>query len=113
MTNSSTLLNFLEKARFPNPPIQIEGHAATTDVSLTDMGLVDENWKARRAIRDNALVDNLCDTLQQILGQTPLPQNADFLRGGFSPALERDRIWRRTNASEADVRHHLSLCSTD
>jgi hypothetical protein len=67
MTNSgATFLDFLENARFPNPPIQTRGNPATMDVSLTDMGLVDENWKARRAIRDNALVDNLCDTLQQI-----------------------------------------------
>jgi hypothetical protein len=65
------------------------------DVSLTDMGLVDDNWKARCVIRDDALVDNLCDTLRQIIGQTPIPQgnDLDLLSRSFSPVLDRDRIW--------------------
>jgi hypothetical protein len=113
MANSSTtLLDFLQNARFPCPPIQTHGNTNTTDVSLTDMGLVDDTWKAKRAIKDNALVGHLCDTLQQIIGQTPLPQNEDLLRSNFSPMLERNRIWEQSNSSEAEVRRHSLLCDT-
>jgi hypothetical protein len=109
----TTLLDFLENARFPNPPVT-GGSANTTDVSLRDMGLVDDNWKARRVIRDDALVDNLCDTLRRIIGQTPIPQDndLDLLKRSFSPELDRDDIWRRPNNSEAQVRHYLLLYST-
>jgi len=114
MANSSvTLLDFLQNARFPCPPIQTHGNASTTDVSLTDMGLVDDTWKAKRAIKDNALVGHLCDTLRQIIGQTPLPQNSDVLRRKFSPKLEEEYdIWEQPNSSEAEVRRHSLLCDT-
>jgi hypothetical protein len=89
----TTLLEFLENARFPNPPVQTTARANTTDVSLTDLGLIHEAWKARRAIKDPDLTDHLCQTLQEILGQTPLPENADFLRRRFSPELDGLGLW--------------------
>jgi hypothetical protein len=104
-----TLVEFLEGARFPSPPIQITGSVNTTDVSSADIGLVDEAWKARRAVQDHALVDHLCGALQQILGTTPFPEAAieaaDFLRS-FSPHLDRDTLWQEPNVSESRVRHH-------
>jgi hypothetical protein len=71
-----TLLHFLQDARFPAPPtvLVIQETANTTDVSDMDIGLVEDAWKASHAIRDDtpSLVNNLSDTLAQILGQTPL-----------------------------------------
>ena len=64
-----TLLHFLQNAHFPAPSTVIKETANTTDVSDLDIGLVEDAWKASLAIRDNALVNNLSDTLAQILGQ--------------------------------------------
>jgi hypothetical protein len=102
-----TLLQFLQNTRFPAPPIVIKESANTTDVSDLDIGPVEDAWKARLAIRDNTLVDNLSDTLAQILGQTPLA--AGELNAHFSPHLEsKDPDWRRPYDSEAKVRHDPS-----
>jgi hypothetical protein len=99
-----TLLQFLQTARFPDPPIVVKSTANTTDVSDMDIGLVDDAWKAGLAIRDDTLVDNLCDTLAQILGQTPL-EPAGALNAHFLPHLEtEDADWRAPNDSEAKVR---------
>lgn len=102
-----TLLHFLQNAHFPAPPTVIKETANSTDVSDVDIGLVEDAWKARFAIWDNTLVDNLSGTLAQILGQTPL--GAGELDAHFSPHLEsEDADWRRPNDSEAKVCHDPS-----
>jgi hypothetical protein len=99
-----TLLQYLQTARFPDPPIVVNSTANTTDVSPLDIGLVEDASKARYAIRDDTLLHNLCDTLAQILGQTPL-KPAGALNAHFSPHLEtEDADWQAPNDSEAKVR---------
>jgi hypothetical protein len=111
MTNPTTLLSFLENARFPDPPTETQGSAVTTGMSPLDISLVHDNWKAQRAIRDPTLVNNLCDTLAKILGQTPLPDDPALLRlrMSFSPELDAISRWQIPNACEADVRHTSML----
>jgi hypothetical protein len=99
----STLLHFLENAYFPAPPVVMTARASTTDVSFYDISLVDDDWKANRAIRDNNLIQNLCDVLPQILGDTPLV--AGELDECFSPRLGRTFVWQAPNNSEAQVRN--------
>jgi hypothetical protein len=99
----STLLHFLENAYFPAPPVVTTARASTTDVSFYDISLVDDDWKANRAIRDNNLIQNLCDVLPQILGDTPLV--AGELDECFSPRLGRTFVWQAPNNSEAQVRN--------
>jgi hypothetical protein len=99
----STLLHFLENACFPAPPVVTTARASTTDVSLVDISLVDDAWKAKRAICDYALLQNLCDVLAQILGDTPLV--AGELDECFSPRLGRTFVWQAQNNSEAQVRN--------
>jgi hypothetical protein len=40
----------------------------TTDVSNFELGLLEREWKAKYAVRDDALVQKLCNSLQNILG---------------------------------------------
>jgi hypothetical protein len=70
---------FLQSARFPAPPVAIKRTLDTTDVSDVDIGLLDPEWKAKFAIRDT-LAESLCDTLSQILGQTPLDEGSLYER---------------------------------
>jgi hypothetical protein len=102
----TSLLHFLQNARFPAPPIVTRATANTTDVSDVDIGLVEEAWKAKRAIRDPTLFDNLCNTLAQILRQTPLV--AGELDSFFSPQIDTEAHWRYPNDAEAKVRHNRS-----
>lgn len=44
----------------------------TTDVSDFEAGLLKSEWKAKYALRDDALVRKLCDSLKNILGDTAL-----------------------------------------
>jgi hypothetical protein len=115
MKNPTTLLSFLENARFPDPPTETQGSFGTTDVSPFDISLVHDNWKAQRAIRDPTLVNNLCDTLAEILGRTPMPDDPTLseLRMRFSPILDKLSRWRRPNACEPDVRHISTLCTVN
>jgi hypothetical protein len=106
-----TLLEFLENARFPTPPVQTFLSANTTDISLVDIGLVDEAWRAQHAFKDPHLVDHLRQTLRQILGQTPLPENNGYLARYFSLELERNIVWQVPNTSEAQVRRHPQTCT--
>jgi hypothetical protein len=109
--NPTTLLSFLENTRFPDPPTETQGSFGTTDVSSLDISRIHDDWKAQRAIRDPALANNLCDTLAEILGQTPLPDDPALLRlrMAFSPELDADSKWQVPNTSEPDVRHTSTL----
>ena len=96
-------------AKFPFPhPIE-DRTVGTTDVSQFEVGLLEKEWKALHAVRDDALVQKLCKTLKDILGDTPLVDGAEKrLLARFSPLLEVDEDgdqdvgWNK-NPSEARV----------
>jgi hypothetical protein len=82
----------------------------STNTSPLEVGTLREAWKAKRAVRDTTLVQRLCDTLQNILGDLVLPADyKDSLLEAFSPQLEINgrfgirRNWLR-NPNEAHVR---------
>jgi hypothetical protein len=86
--------NFLvERAKFPFPLPEESRSCSTTDISDFEVGLLEPEWRAKYAIRDNALVRKLCDGLKNILGDTVLSADSkeDFL-AVFSPRLESDKF---------------------
>ena len=82
----------VEHAKFPFPlPDKLRTYD-TTDVSDFEVGLLEREWKAKYAVRDDALVRKLCDGLKNILGDTALPADAEeALLADFSPRLESDK----------------------
>jgi hypothetical protein len=113
----SKLHDFLvEHAKLPFPPLNEDLSSNTTDISVLDVGLLEIEWKAKLAVRDDTLVQKLCDTLQDILGDAPLAEGAeDYLLASFSPRIQfhergrEDEDWS-TNPSEAQV--SVSGCSS-
>ena len=80
-----------EHAKFPFPPPDVLPSVDTTDISLLEAGLLSEEWRAEYAVRDDALVQKLCDTLKNILGDTALSDKFEsYLLSKFSPRLELD-----------------------
>jgi hypothetical protein len=113
----SKLHDFLvEHAKLPFPPLNEDLSSNTTDISVLDVGLLEIEWKAKLAVRDDTLVQKLCDTLQDILGDAPLAEGAeDYLLASFSPRIQFDERGREdedwsTNPSEAQV--SVSGCSS-
>jgi len=82
--------DFLVKhAKFPFPLPDERRTVDTTDVSDFEVGLLEREWKAKYAVRDDALVRKLCDSLKNILGDTALSADSEKdLLGDFSPRLE-------------------------
>jgi hypothetical protein len=106
----SELHDFLvEHAKFPFPhPIE-DRSANTTDVSHFEVGLLEREWKAKHAVRDDTLVQKLCHNLKNILGDALLEAGAENnLLASFSTQLQFDERgtpnteWSR-NPSEAQV----------
>ena len=101
----------VEHAIFPFPhPNEDQTAGTTTDVSQFEVGMLEGEWKAGHAVRDDSLVQKLCQALENILGDTtPLASGAeDYLLENFSPQLQLDRRGRRDaewdrNPSEAQV----------
>jgi len=91
-TNMSNLHDFLEqRAKFPFPDT---GEIRSTDIS--DFTSLEGQWKAQHAVRDETLVQKLCLTLKNILGDAALTVDAEnYLLGSFSPQIELDRLGRR------------------
>jgi hypothetical protein len=109
----------VEHAKFPFPPPDELRSVDTTDISPLEVAVLKEEWKARHAVRDDALVQKLCHTLKKILADTPLAANAEhLLLGMFSPNIEFDelggraRVWSR-NDSEARVSFRRSSFQAD
>ena len=96
-------------AKFPFPhPIE-DRTVGTTDVSQFEVGLLEKEWKALHAVRDDALVQKLCKTLKDILGDTPLSDVAEnYLLASFLPQIQVDELgdqddeWNE-NPSESQV----------
>ena len=104
------LYDFLvEHAKFPFPLPDEDRSVGTTDVSQFEVGSLKREWKAGHAVRDDTLFQKLCQTLKDILGDTPLAAGADdYLLASFLPLLQVDeggrvdRIWNM-NPSESQV----------
>ena len=100
----------VEHAKFPFPRPDEDRTVNTTDISLLEVGLLETEWKALRAVRDDTLVQKLCKTLKDILGDTSLNvDDENFLLSNFSLQLQRvrksgkdDKQWDR-NPSESMV----------
>jgi hypothetical protein len=109
----SKLHDFLvEHAKFPFPALNDHLSSSTIDISTFEADLLEKKnpeWKAKLAVRDDTLVQKLCDTLEGILGDAPLVESGkDYLLESFSPRIQFDRRGREdedwsTNSSEAHV----------
>jgi len=99
----------LEHGKFPFPQYDEHGSIGTTDISQIELGCLKREWKADHAVRDDALVQKLCQSLKDILGEAFLPAGADgYLLPNFSPRIQvderghRDETWDM-NLNEAHV----------
>jgi hypothetical protein len=105
----STLHDFLvESAKFPfSHPIE-DRSVGSTDISDFEVSLLEREWTARHAVRDDDLVQKLCNTLKIVLGDTPLAADAERnLLASFSPRIQFDELgedaeWE-SNPNEAQV----------
>lgn len=109
MTNLILHDFLVEHAKFHFPATPIGGTAvSTTNISALDVGSLEIEWKALRAVRDKDLPKKLCDTLKNILGETPLTEDLKrSLSRCFLPPLRADgsgvaKQWLK-NPSEAHV----------
>ena len=101
----------VEHAMFPFPlPNELQT-ADITDVSDLEVGLLEREWKAKYAVRDDDLIRKLCDGLKNILGDTVLSAGSEKnLLTVFSPQLEFNKFgvnkqWSK-NPGEARVSFH-------
>lgn len=99
----------VEHARFPFPNADELRTVGCTDISTIEAGLLEHEWKALRAVRDNNLDQKLCQSLKDILGDIPLNAGGEkYLLERFSPQLQvdsrgiEDDDWN-VNSSEAQV----------
>ena len=113
----SKLHNFLvERAMFPFPSLDRRMSSNITDISLLEVDLLETEWKAKVAVRDDALIQKLCDALKRILGDAYLEEGAEnYLLSSFSPRIQfderggEDEDWS-ANPSEGHV--SVSGCSS-
>src|SRR6266849_1074233 len=78
----------VERAKFPFPLPDERRTVDTTDISDFEVGLLERVWKAKSAVRDDALVRKLCDSLKNILGEIALSADSEKdLLAMFSPQL--------------------------
>ncbi|EDR11560.1 uncharacterized protein LACBIDRAFT_313890 [Laccaria bicolor S238N-H82] len=89
----SNLHDFLvEHAMFPFPQPNEGTSADATDISLVEVPLLEREWKANHVVRDHTLVQKLCSTLENILGDTTLGADAENdLLSRFSPKIQFNR----------------------
>jgi hypothetical protein len=113
----SKLHDFLvEHAKFPCPPLDEHLSSSNTDISTLDVDSLETEWKAKLAVRDDTLVQKLCDALKDILGNTPLAECAENdLLVHFSHRIQFDERGGEdrdssTNSSETHV--SVSGCSS-
>jgi hypothetical protein len=84
--------DFLEEhAKFPFPQPDELRSVSTTDVSQLEVALLQDEWKAARAVRDDNLFQKLCVTFRGILGDTRLEADAEnYLLECFLPLVQVD-----------------------
>ena len=107
--SESNLHKFLvEHAKFPFPQPDEYQSADATDISRLQVGLLEKEWKANHAVRDDTLVQKLCSALENILGDTRLVADAENqLLARFSSRIQfsargQDLDWRE-NSSKTKV----------
>ncbi|KAH9049838.1 hypothetical protein EDB84DRAFT_1555805 [Lactarius hengduanensis] len=115
---TTTWREFLvEHAKFPFPDPVENGSVGATDISPMDVGNVAPEWRAKYAVPDETLVQKLCETLDNILGDTVLPDGSrNNLLQRFGRHLEFRTIGGKdiknlqwsVNASEARSQYLLS-----
>ena len=105
-----TLHDFVvEHAEFPFPIPDELRTAGTTDVSQFEVGLLEREWKATHAVRDDNLFAKLCNALGNILGDRLLAVDSEnYLLASFSPRIQVDERGREEqewleNPSESQV----------
>ena len=74
----------VEPAMFPFPHPNEDQTTDTTDVSQFEVGMLDVEWKAWYAVRDDNLDQKLCQTLEDILGDVPLATTSSL---SFNPVF--------------------------
>ena len=98
----------VEHAKFPFPQPDEDQSVGVTDISQFEVALLESKWKAKHAVRDNTLVQKLCQALKDILGNTHITAATEKnLLASFSPRLQVDEFgtdeeWY-TNPSEAQA----------
>ncbi|KAH8112420.1 hypothetical protein DFH11DRAFT_1607533 [Phellopilus nigrolimitatus] len=97
------LQDFLrDHARFPFPKSDLKNVRNTTVPSMLEADQLDRPWKAEIALRDESLVNTLCATLDNILGDTrPSALEETQLHHCFTPELELDSSHWEKNMLEA------------
>ncbi len=114
VTPMTTWREFLVKhAKFPFPQPVEDRSFDITDISNLEVGLLAREWRAQYAVRDETLVQKLCQSLENTLGDTLLPDDSeDQFLSLFGRRLQfrtfgmrevEDRDWS-TNGSERQVR---------
>jgi hypothetical protein len=105
MTNFHKFL--AEHAKFPFPlPVELQP-VSPTNISIFEVGILKEDWKAKYALRDDDLIQKLCHTLRNTLGDAILEAgDQDYLLRSFSPQFDlpghEDNDWL-TNSGKAHV----------
>jgi hypothetical protein len=66
----------LENAKFPFPNTTGSNYANSADINPLLIGSIPKNFKARYAVPDVTLVEKLCETLDEILGDTPISRGS-------------------------------------
>lgn len=80
----------LEHANFLSPPDTDESESASSgsaDVSDVEAGYITQSWRAKYAMRDETLVEILCQTLKMILGDATIGVPQDTLSSLFGRRL--------------------------
>lgn len=102
-------------AKFPFPKIVEDKYASSiTDISFLEVGMLAPDWKAQFAVRDENLLQKLCQTLEDILGDTHIPDGCeDHLLSMFGRHLQffpmvggietKNQVWAK-NRNKAHVR---------
>ncbi|KAF8704494.1 hypothetical protein AX14_013942 [Amanita brunnescens Koide BX004] len=82
--------SLVEHATFPFPQPNEDLSTSSADISPLEVPLLEEEWKAKHAVRDDTLVQKLCNTLKNILGGTSLTVDTEnqFL-SVFSPRIQQ------------------------
>lgn len=108
----SNLHNFLvEHAMFPSPQPNEDSSTDITDISLVEVPLLEREWKAKHAVRDNTLVQKLCSTLENVLGDTLLSADAENqLLSRFSPRIQLGAFGREDSNWIRNPSERVRLC---
>ena len=99
-----TLHDFLvEHAKFPFPECLIDdASASSTGLSEIDVGLLDDQWKARHAVRDDDLANKLCVSLRTTLGHAPVTEHSrSYMSRWLLPEI-MDQDWK-INQNQVNV----------